>query len=78
MKRAIVHDRRNFLEEDAVAQQAAAHAGDESENERAHHVVASRGRRPYAGEGEQEYGGEIEPDRQQKGDARHGRPSYAC
>ena len=68
---AVAHHHRYLLQEDAVAQQAAADAGDEGEHEGADHVVAALGRRPDAGQREQEYRGEIEPDRQQERDARH-------
>ena len=62
---------RDFLQEDAVAQQAAADAGDEGEHESAHHVVAALGGRPDPGQREQEYRRQIELDRQQERDADH-------
>ena len=65
-KARVLHHHRHFLQKDGVAQQAAAHAGDEGEHESADHVVAALGRRPDPGEREQEHGGEIEPDRQQE------------
>src|SRR6185295_13194636 len=68
---SVADHERHLLQEDAVAQQAAADAGHEGEHEGADHVVAAPGGRPHAGQGEQEHRGKIEPDRQQKRDARH-------